>query len=386
MPRVPVQEAFVTVSLIPTERFSFNSHRMLSLQDAVLRLWEEQLRETLPRTGQLSHPVLIDTMPVLYERMCAILTPAYFGRDGIDVSTIGAEHGIERANLSAYDVETILAEFQLFRSVLFDMLDAHEVALTGPERRALHLTIDMAVRESVRAFVTAADSLRERFAGALAHDLRQPVSNVTMGAQLILRLDPPPAIADWAGRILKNGERMSAMLKDLLDALALQSGDRLKLALSQFDLLALVESVAQRARDYQGADVRVEGVPITGWWSQPALERALENLVNNAQKYGDPGTPIEVHLGVDNERAVLSVRNQGKPIPPGELEAIFQQFVRSKDAGDTPAGSWGLGLPYVRTVAQSHGGSAVVFSDADAGTVFVIDVPVDARPFQEAAG
>jgi signal transduction histidine kinase len=376
----------VTVSLIPTERFSFNSHRMLSLQDAVLRLWEEQLRETLPRTGQLSHPVLIDTMPVLYERMCAILTPAYFGRDGIDVSTIGAEHGIERASLSAYDAETILAEFQLFRSVLFDMLDAHEVALTGPERRALHLTIDMAVRESVRAFVTAADSLRERFAGALAHDLRQPVSNVTMGAQLILRLDPPPAIADWAGRILKNGERMSAMLKDLLDALALQSGDRLKLALSQFDLLALVESVAQRARDYQGADVRVEGVPITGWWSQPALERALENLVNNAQKYGDPGTPIEVHLGVDNERAVLSVRNQGKPIPPGELEAIFQQFVRSKDAGDTPAGSWGLGLPYVRTVAQSHGGSAVVFSDADAGTVFVIDVPVDARPFQEAAG
>jgi signal transduction histidine kinase len=376
----------VAVSLIPTERFSFNSHRMLSLRDAVLRVWEEQLRDTLPRTGQLSHPVLIDTMPVLYERMCAILTPSFFGRDGIDVSTIGAEHGIERANLSAYDVETILAEFQLFRSVLFDMLDAHEVALTGPERRALHLTIDMAVRESVRAFVMAADSLRERVAGALAHDLRQPVSNVTMGAQLILRLEPPPAIADWAGRILKNGERMSAMLKDLLDALTLQSGDRLKLALSQFDLLALAESVAQRARDYQGADVRVEGEAVTGWWSHPALERALENVVNNAQKYGDPGTPIEIHLGVDNERAVLSVRNQGKPIPPEEFEAIFQQFVRAKDAGDTPAGSWGLGLPYVRTVAQSHGGSALVFSDADAGTVFVIDVPVDARPFQDLPG
>jgi signal transduction histidine kinase len=105
----------------------------------------------------------------------------------------------------------------------------------------------------------------------------------------------------------------------------------------------------------------------------------------NAQKYGDPGTPIEIHLAVNNERAVLSVRNQGKPIPPGEFEAIFQRFVRSKDACDTPAGSWGLGLPYVRSVAQSHGGSAVVFSDADTGTVFVIDVPVDARPYQETA-
>jgi signal transduction histidine kinase len=375
----------VTASLIPTDRFSFNSHRMLALRDAILSVWEDQLRGTLPRVDKLSQPVLVDTMPVLYERMCAILTPDYFGRDGIDVATIGAEHGVERATLTNYDAETILAEFQVFRSVLFDMLDAHELPLTGPERRAMHLTIDMAVRESVRAFVVAANSLRERFAGALAHDLRQPVSNIAMEAQLILRLDPSPEIAEWAGRILKNGERMSAMLKELLDALAIQSGDRLKMALTQFDMLALVESVAQRARDYQGADVRVDGAAVTGWWSQPALERALENLLNNAHKYGDPGTPIKVHLGVDKERAVISVRNQGKPIPASEFEAIFQQFVRSKDAGASTTGSWGLGLPYVRTVAQSHGGSAVVFSDADSGTVFVIDVPVDARPFQERA-
>ncbi len=80
------------------------------------------------------------------------------------------------------------------------------------------------------------------------------------------------------------------------------------------------------------------------------------------------------------------MRNQGKPIQPGEFEAIFQQLVRSKDAAESPAGSPGIGLPYVRTVAESHGGSALVFSDADAGTVFVIDVPVDARPFQEQAG
>jgi signal transduction histidine kinase len=375
----------VTASLIPTEHFSFNSHRMLSLREAVLRVWEDQLRDTVPHTVALSHPVLIDTMPVLYERLCALLTPAYFGRDGIDVATLGAEHGIERANLSDYDAETILAEFQAFRSVLFDMLDAHDVALTGPERRAMHLTIDMAVRGSVHAFVVAANSMRERFAGALAHDLRQPVSNIAMGAQLILRLNPPPAIAEWAGRIVKNGERMAAMLKELLDALSIQAGDRLKLALAQFDMLALVESVAQRARDYQGADVRVDGIAVTGWWNQPSIERALENLLNNAQKYGDPGTPIEIRLRADNERAVVSVHNQGKPIPPGELEAIFQQFVRAKDAPDPSTGSWGLGLPYVRTVAQSHGGSAVVFSDAASGTVFVIDMPVDARPYQEQA-
>jgi signal transduction histidine kinase len=374
----------VTPPLIPTDRFSFNSHRMLALRDIVLQVWEDQVLAQLPRAQGLSRPVLTDTMPVLYERLCAALTPDHFERDGLEVSTIGAEHGAERANLTDFDAETIVAEFQLFRGVLFDVLDAHEVVLTGPERRALHLTIDAAVRESVRAFVVAGNALRERVAGALAHDLRQPLSNVTLAAELILQLDPSPQVATWAQRILRNGERMSTMLGELLDALAIQSGVRLELelALAQFDLLDLVRTVVERARDDQGADVRLDGVAVTGWWNAAALERALENLLHNARQYGEPDTPIDVTVGVDRGRAVLSVRNHGKPIPKEEIEAIFQQRGRAKGAAESPAGGRGLGLAYVRTVAQSHGGSAVVFSDAVSGTVFVIDVPVDARPFQ----
>lgn len=373
----------MVVSLTPTGDFSFNSHRMLDLRDEVIRVWIDEVRHQVPRAESVSGPVLIDTMPLLYERMAAMLTPAHFARDGIDVSSIAAEHGVERANLTDFQAETVLAEFQVFRGVLFDMLDAHDVALTGPERRALHLTIDMAVRESVRAFVAAGDQLRERVAGALAHDLRQPVTNVLLAADLILQLDPPPAIADWTRRIAKNGERIATMLGELLDALSVQAGDRFELTLEPFDLYALAQNVAERARDYQGADVRLSGTPVTGWWNRSALERALENLVGNAYKYGEPGAPIDVHVGESNGRVTLSVRNQGKPIPPEEFEAIFQQFVRSKDAGESTTGGWGVGLPYVRTVAQSHGGSAVVVSDAGTGTVFVIDMPVDARPFQQ---
>ena len=244
----------------------------------------------------------------------------------------------------------------------------------------------MAVRESVRAFVAASNTLRERFAGALAHDLRQPVANVTLAADLILQLAPPPAVAEWTRRILKNSERMTGMLDELLDALSIQAGDRLALTLDQLDLFALARSVAGRAREFQGADVRLSGLPVLGWWNAAALERALENIVNNAHKYGDAGTPIEVTVSENNGRAIVSVRNEGKPIPPQEFEAIFQQFVRSRDANDSTTGGWGIGLPYVRSVAQSHGGSAVVYSDAGSGTVFVIDVPVDARPFQRDAG
>jgi signal transduction histidine kinase len=376
-------KATVNPHLIPTDDFSACSYRMLALRETVLHSWEHHVRTHLASARKLSQPVLIDTMPVLYERLCSVLSPAYFEREGVDVASIGEEHGIERANLSDYDAEGILAEFQMFRSVLFDVLDAHGVMITAPERRTLHLTIDSAVRQSVRSFVTATNSLRERFAGALAHDLRQPASNMVLGASLILRLHPSPEIAQWAERIVKNGERMGTMLNELLDALAIQSGDRLALTLKEFDLLALARSVTDRAREYQGADVRLQGKNVTGWWSDAALERALENLLNNAQKYGDTGKPIEVNIADSNGRAIISVRNQGKPIPAGERDAIFQQFVRSSDAGQSSTASWGLGLPYVRSVAQSHGGSAVVYSDANAGTTFVIDIPVDARPFQQ---
>jgi signal transduction histidine kinase len=376
-------EAPVNPHLIPTNDFSACSYRMLALRETVLHSWENHVRANLASAKELSHPVLIDTMPVLYERLCTVLSPAYFEREGVDVASIAEEHGVERANLSDYDAEGILAEFQMFRSVLFDVLDAHGVLITPPERRTLHLTIDSAVRQSVRSFVAATNSLRERFAGALAHDLRQPASNMVLGANLILRLNPSPEIAQWAGRIVKNGERMGAMLNELLDALSIQSGDRQALTLKAFDLMALARSVTDRAREYQGADVRLDGKSVTGWWSEAALERALENLLNNAQKYGDADKPIEVNVADSNGRAIISVRNQGKPIPPGELDAIFQQFVRSSDAGESSTASWGLGLPYVRSVAQGHGGSAVVYSDANAGTTFVIDIPVDARPFQQ---
>ena len=373
----------MALPLTPIDEFSLNSHRMLDLRDTVLHVWSGQVRAQVPPAGGVSEPVLIDTLPVLYERMAALLTPASFARDGFDVTSIAAEHGIERAHLADFQPETLVAEFHVFRSVLFDMLDAHEILLSAPERRALHLTIDRAVRESVRAFVAAGATLRERFAGALAHDLRQPVTNVLLAADLILQMEPPAAIAEWAHRIARNGERMATMLGELLDALAIQAGDRLQLTLEEFDLYALTGSVVERARDFQGADVRLAGIPVLGWWSRSALERALENIIGNAHKYGDAGAPIEVTVSENSGRAIVAVRNQGKPIPPEEFDAIFQQFVRTKDAGASATAGWGVGLPYVRTVAQSHGGSAVVYSDAGTGTVFIIDIPVDARPFQQ---
>jgi signal transduction histidine kinase len=368
---------------IPTTELSEASLKMLSLRDVVMKLWEERLHEAMPQTKHISSSVLINTMPLLYEQMSCLLTEKFFVENGVDPSSFGAEHGHQRGNLASYDYEAVMAEFQIFCHALFDMLEASEVCVSGAELRALHLSLDSAARASMRAFSDATNTHRERHAAALAHDLRQPLANVTAAADLIARLVPSAQATDWARRIIKNSQRMSSMLGELLDTLAAQHHARMKLTLAEFDLAQLAHAVVLRAQSYQNAPIKIRTEPVVGCWNYASLERCLENLLSNALKYGGTEKPVEVAVSQNNQRAIVSVRNYGPPIPPGEFEAIFQQYVRIEEDSKPPQSGWGIGLPYVRAIAQSHGGTAVVFSDQNTGTVFIIDVPLDGRPFQD---
>ncbi|HET9450512.1 MAG TPA: ATP-binding protein, partial [Aggregicoccus sp.] len=83
-------------------------------------------------------------------------------------------------------------------------------------------------------------------------------------------------------------------------------------------------------------------------------------------------------------RAQVAVHNEGSYIPAEQQESLFQAFLRSEEAERSPQRGWGLGLPLVRAVAEAHGGSIEVASDPQRGTTFTLDLPLDARPFQDA--
>jgi signal transduction histidine kinase len=133
----------------------------------------------------------------------------------------------------------------------------------------------------------------------------------------------------------------------------------------------------------EGARIRLSGQAVAGWWDRAALKRAVENIVGNAVKYGAPESPITIRTDEVHQRLLLSVHNEGQPIPPGEQEDIFQMYRRA-DATARNEEGWGIGLPYVRAVAESHGGSIGVDSSLERGTTFVIDIPVDGRPYKDA--
>ena len=175
---------------------------------------------------------------------------------------------------------------------------------------------------------------------------------------------------------------MSAMVDELLDTMAFHGGQDIQLSLSELDIVEVIKEVQADAITVHGPRVRVDARSVQGWWDRDALKRVIENLVSNATKYGSPGTPVTIQSQEVHGRLIVTVHNEGPPIPQQEQECIFQMYRRAAAAQRGVKQGWGIGLPYVRAVTESHGGSIGLDSSIERGTTFVIDIPVDGRLYQ----
>ena len=357
---------------------------MIALRNEVLLEWGKRVRQTVKEAERLPDPILINTIPSLCDNLAEAITPEYPRATGNEGNTVAAEHGGERARLTNYNAHSVVSEYQILRWTIFDVLKLNDVELNDDEYRVINASIDGSIREAVNSFALAQAALRERFIAALTHDLRNPLSNAHVAAQLIERSSDLAKIKEFAGRIIDNLNRMDGMIQDLLDSAKFQTGERLHLRLEEFDIQEVVKEVHDQFTLRHGPRLRVIGATIRGWWDREAIKRAIENLIGNAVKYGAPDTPIRIKADLQNERMILTVHNDGEPIPADQFESIFQVFRRADAAKEGGKDGWGIGLPYVRSVAESHGGSVAVDSAVRRGTTFTIDIPVDSRPFQDA--
>ena len=360
------------------------SQRMLALREQVFADWERAVRARVEEAAQLRHPVLIDTLPVFYDNIAESLTPGYGRQGGADGTTVAAEHGGERARVTSYDHVALIDEYQILRRCILEALARDGISLSHAEVLVIDSSIDAGIKEAVNAFTLVHQGLRERFTAALTHDLRGPLHAASMALEIILMTNDPARIRTVAAKALANVQRMGGMVSELLDSMAFHGGQKVQLELSQFDICELVREVQFDAVAQRNMPVHMTPHSVHGWWDSKALWRAIENMITNACKYGEAGTPITIKIDEVHERLLLTVHNHGEPIPQNEQESIFQMYRRAESARQGVKGGWGIGLPYVRAVAVSHGGSVGVDSSRDRGTTFVIDIPVDCRPMQDA--
>ncbi len=370
---------------LDTDGLSETSRRMLALREVVLKEWEVRVRKALTEAQEMRHPVFINTLPAFYDDLVEAVTPGYPRANANACNNLASEHGGERARLSQYDPDMLILEYQLFKDTILDTLAAHHVPLNADELHVIHTSIDGAIREAVTAFSLVLAEMREQFLASLTHDMRTPLGSASMAAELIFMAADNDRTRELARKVTDNLTRVDRMIQSLLDSMLFKHGEQLQLTITEFDLAEVAREACEAcdaANAGRSGRCELTGAPAPGWWDRDAVRRALENLIGNALKYGQADGQVRVNLAVQHGRVIVSVHNEGTPIPAEEQEAIFQIFRRAQQTDSHKKTGWGVGLPYVRTVAEAHGGSVVVDSAPTTGTTFMIDLPLDARPFQ----
>ncbi|KFI09010.1 sensor histidine kinase KdpD [Massilia sp. BSC265] len=356
---------------------------MVALRGQIVEAWMIEVRAAVPQAKELALPIAENTLPAYYDTLAALLTPGHSARLLTDLGALASEHGGERARMTSYDATAVIHEMQIFRDVMFRELERHGVPLDDGQRAMLFAHIDATIRESANSFTVVQAALREQFVAAMAHDLRTPLSTAQMAAEMINHTSQDPNARRFAEKIVASTQRIDGMTRELLDRIAFCKTGKITLQIDRVDMAELVREVARSAEAFHSVELAVDAEPVEGWWCGEAIRRAVENLVNNAIKYGDGEAPIRLTVSTTVERVQVMVHNQGPPIAPEDSESVFQLYRRAGNQGlaEGKGEGWGVGLPYVRRVAEAHGGSVMMSSSIEDGTTFVIDLPADARPF-----
>ncbi|WP_404534518.1 sensor histidine kinase [Massilia sp. TN1-12] len=357
--------------------------QFIALRDAVMDRWEREVRARVEGAGDLLAPVLTNTLPAFLDNIAEALSPDHPRRHGASGTTSPSAHGDERARMTPFGPDQVIHEYQILREAIATETKGR-IALDEAHWTIIDRSINAATREAIRTFTRIHDDLRRKVAAALSHDMRTPLAVIDYGAQVISLAPDLDVARRTASRIEENSARLKTMMSDLLDALTFQGAAKMPLRLTRFDVRDLVGELCEQYGQGAGRHIRFEADSdsVVGFWCRDALRRSVENLVNNAIKYGNGGT-IRIAAHATRGRLMLSVHNDGNPIPEDRHDRIFDYLHR--EGGVAAGDGWGVGLPFVKAVADSHGGSVSVDSGPDTGTTFLIDVPVDSRPFVDGA-
>lgn len=261
-------------------------------------------------------------------------------------------------------------------------LEAERMLEALIDQAALAIERTMLVDETAKAQALAeSERLRSALLSSISHDLRTPLSSI-LGAVTTLRAFGKRLTDedrdDLQAAIEEEARRLQRFVSNLLDMTRLEAG-AIEVKTDWVDVSDAVRSATERihkAFKFRQVDITVEpGVPLVRGDSS-LIEQMVFNLLDNANKYSPPDTPLAVHIRRDGAEVVMSVRDQGSGIAKEDLERVFEKFYRSKAHDGRPAGT-GLGLAICRGIATAMGGTIRAESPAKdgKGTRLIVRLP-----------
>jgi PAS domain S-box-containing protein len=264
------------------------------------------------------------------------------------------------------------------------IIGASKVARNITERKLYEREREMLLASERRARAEAqeANRTKDEFLAVLAHELRNPVG-VIVNALAVLdqskELDPQVGRARNLMR--RQTVHLGRLLDDLLDMARIGRG-HIELEREFVDLRVILEQAAESERHRidnkrQQLTLLLEDKPVIILGDQLRLHQVVGNLLNNASKYTAPGGSIAVSLTTDQEKAIVSILDNGAGIPPDRLESIFGLFTQVNPTLAHTEGGLGIGLTLVKRLVEMHNGHVEARSNGlGQGSEFVVRLPL----------
>ncbi|MEO6151983.1 MAG: ATP-binding protein [Croceibacterium sp.] len=219
------------------------------------------------------------------------------------------------------------------------------------------------------------------FVANASHELRTPLASIIGYMETLVdhgdTVDPVRA-AKFNATVLREARRLQNLVDDLMSLSRIEA-EKHDQPREQVDLTLLVP---QASRDGAGAerqerlqlDLPAGRVQVRGDHQQ--LEQLVRNLVDNALKYGEPDTPIEVTVARAGSMAILAVRDHGEGIDEEHIPHLTRRFYRTDPGRSRAVGGTGLGLAIVKHIVERHRGQLDIASKRGGGTTVMVKLPI----------
>ena len=256
--------------------------------------------------------------------------------------------------------------------------DSLRIANTELARRNEQLQSEVAERTRAEARLVEQDRRKDEFLATLAHELRNPLAAVSNGINALRLANTTPSVLRDA--MSRQVELLVRLIDDLLDVARIRRG-KLVLKESRTTLYAIADSAIETVRplllsgDHELSVERlVDDVALRV--DQERLSQVFSNLLSNAAKYSDKGTPVRLVLDSDDGALSISVIDEGVGIPLEQQDWIFELFAQVDTSLERARGGLGIGLTLSRTIVEMHGGQLSVESPGrDQGSRFTVRLP-----------
>ncbi|HWD58366.1 MAG TPA: ATP-binding protein [Stellaceae bacterium] len=255
------------------------------------------------------------------------------------------------------------------------------------ERRTMELANANRELATARDEAESANNAKTAFLAAMSHELRTPLNAIVGFSEMVAQQvygPVHPKYAEFSGSILSAGQRMSAVVGDVLTIAQLEAGT-FELDWNEVDLAGVARETMEKLRREEagrGADfvfaAAIEHIPVLA--DIRSVEQMIAKLLSNAVKFSGPGTPVTLTVGIEADGAAwLSVRDKGIGMTTAEADAAIRPFRQVDERMERKYQGSGLGLSIVNKLIESHHGRLTIASSSGEGTEVSLFFPPAAK-------